>query len=100
MSSKGDSVRIVLLDGFSGDEVVITGGEATPRKLNEVTTALLTGMAQEVTLPAAPGSQVQVRVPSRGLAQGFPVRSGNTLMVSIVDGELVATEMDGAPGFL
>ncbi|ASN19256.1 MULTISPECIES: hypothetical protein [Micrococcaceae] len=93
---------IILQDGFDADDVTVTvnGKEAVSE--HGISTKMLLGMADEVTveLPAK-GATVGVEVSSRQLsATKKLVGKPKSLIVSIEEGELVLREGTGREAFL
>ncbi|MFF1830475.1 hypothetical protein [Paenarthrobacter sp. NPDC058040] len=93
---------IILQDGFASDDVTVTvnGKEAVSER--DVSTKMLLGMADEITveLPAK-GATVGVEVSSRKLsATRKLVGKPKSLIVSIEEGELVLREGTGREAFL
>lgn len=95
------TVLIVLLDGFSGDDVYVTAGSGERRHLTDVTTRMLRGYAENLTLEIGDVEEVvRVEVVSRGLEHSQKVTPGHTLLVSVAADGLRVRDMDEAPGFM
>ncbi|WP_067535673.1 hypothetical protein [Nocardia crassostreae] len=94
----GLEIRVVLLDGFADDDVVVTVGDDR-RTVRGVTTKLLTGLAEQLVFAAVGETRVRVEVAARGAEDQRMVRGGRTLLVSISGSALKVVEVDGAPGF-
>ncbi|WP_159703135.1 hypothetical protein [Arthrobacter sp. 18067] len=93
---------IILQDGFDSDDVTVTvnGKEAVSER--GISTKMLLGMADEVTveLPAK-GATVGVEVSSRKLSATKKLAGKpKSLIVSIEEGELVLREGTGREAFL
>ncbi|MFJ5955316.1 hypothetical protein ACIQC5_05085 [Paenarthrobacter sp. NPDC092416] len=93
---------IILQDGFVSDDVTVTvnGKEAVTER--DVSTKMLLGMADEITveLPAK-GATVGVEVSSRQLSASKKLAGKpKSLIVSIEDGGLVLREGTGREAFL
>jgi predicted thioesterase len=93
---------VILQDGFDDDDITITVNGKEARHDREVSTRLLIGMAEEVSveLPAK-GATVGVEVNSRNLrAEKKLVGRPRSLLVSIENGKLVLREGTGREAFL
>lgn len=93
---------VILQDGFDDDDVTITVNGKEARHDREVSTRMLLGMAEEVSveLPAK-GATVGVEVNSRNLSAARKLAGKpKSLLVSIEDGELVLREGTGREAFL
>lgn len=76
-------IRVLLLDGFDHDDVDVALDTGAARRLEDVTTALLTGLAAEVALPADGPATLTVTVPARSLTGTLEVDAGATATVTL-----------------
>jgi hypothetical protein len=93
---------VILQEGFDADEVALTVNGKEARRDRDVTTRMLLGMAEEVSveLPAK-GATIGVEVPSRKLSASMKLHGRpKSLLVSIENGELVLREGTGREAFL
>ncbi|MBH0780460.1 hypothetical protein [Nocardia bovistercoris] len=92
-------VTVVLLDGFADDRVTVEVG-ADARRLQGVTTKLLTGFAEQLEFEAHGDVPVRILVADRGLDHRTTAASGQVLLVSITGDSLSVTAANEMPGFL
>ncbi|WP_347110105.1 hypothetical protein AAHB33_05345 [Paenarthrobacter sp. S56] len=93
---------IILQDGFESDDVAVTVNGKPAAFEKEVSTRMLLGMADELTveLPAK-GATVGIEVSSRKLSATKKLAGKpKSLIVSIEEGELVLREGTGREAFL
>lgn len=94
-------LTVLLLDGFSDDEVVVTVDGLEVARCAAVSTQLLTGLAESVVIDAPEGSvAVSISVPS---AESQPeaaidVSGATTILADLRDGELHLREGTGREG--
>lgn len=98
-------LRIELLDGFAGDDVVCTVDGRQVARLSDVRTSLVTSLAAvvEAQAPDAGPFAVGVSVPAKELETEVTVSDPTTerwVVVHLVDGMLVsATATEPPPHF-
>ncbi|MFC8039208.1 hypothetical protein ACFUOZ_07625 [Paenarthrobacter sp. NPDC057355] len=93
---------IILQDGFESDDVTVTVNGKEAASAREVSTKMLLGMADELTveLPAK-GATVGVEVRTRSLSASRKLAGKpKSLIASIENGELVLREGTGREAFL
>jgi hypothetical protein len=95
------SIRLMLLEGFQDDEVVVSVDDREVERRSAVSTSLLLGLADEVTFDVpADARELQVSVPAKGGSAGSPLPEGDaTFLANVESGELVlvlGTGLEGA----
>lgn len=95
------SIDIVLTDGFSGEDVIVTVGGAQHR-FQGVRTQLLTGLAEQRTFSPEEDAPLVVTArlePGEAATPPLVVAPGSTVVVALADTGLSVTVHDGPLGF-
>jgi hypothetical protein len=103
MDSRGDgvrSIRLLLLEGYQDDEVVVSVDDREVERRTAVTTSLLLGLADEVSFEVpADAREIQVTVPTKGGSARAVLPDGDATFLANVDGgELVLVLGTGREG--
>ena len=96
------STRVLLLEGFENDEVVITIDGVEAERRSAVTTSLLLGLAAEVTLTVADdATELVVAVPSKGTSARVVLPGGDaTFLVNLEGGAVELVQGTGREGVM
>jgi hypothetical protein len=94
------SIRLLLLEGYQDDEVVVSIDDREVERRSAVTTSLLLGLADEVTFEVpADAREIQVTVPTKGGPARAQLPEGDATFLANVDGgELVLVLGTGREG--
>lgn len=94
------SIRLMLLEGFQDDEVVVVIDGLEIDRRSAVSSSLLLGMADEVSFVVSAGArELEVSVPTRGLLARARLPEGDsTFLASVESGELVLAQGTGLEG--
>jgi hypothetical protein len=96
------SVRLMLLEGFEDDEVVVSIDNVEVQRRSAVSTKLLLGLADEMTLDVpATARELQLSVPTKGgLARAALSAGDATFLVNMGSGGLELVRGTGREGAL